>query len=237
MKKRIGLIIAMQAEAQGIIEEMEFSPIPSPDPSLPAQFYQTRLNSGIEVVLAVNGVDTHHGVDLIGCEAATLTAYLMLHHFKPDLVLNAGTAGGFERRGAKIGEVMLVQEHVFFHDRRVPIPGFMEQGEGRFGVWEAKHLARELGVRTGVVSTGSSLELSPRDAEKLEEQKADLKEMEAAAIAWVCQLKKTPFLALKSVTDFVDHPEPAQDQFLKNLSLASANLTGILANLLNNISL
>ena len=48
--------------------------------------------------------------------------------------------------------------------------------------------------------------------------------MEAAAIAWVTALTKTPFLALKVVTDIVDGDRPSHEEFLENLHKAAESL-------------
>jgi nucleoside phosphorylase len=50
--------------------------------------------------------------------------------------------------------------------------------------------------------------------------------MEAAAIAWVAGLYRVPFLALKSITNLLDHSGTSEAQFLQNLDLAVASLTG-----------
>lgn len=45
------------------------------------------------------------------------------------MIINAGTAGGFSKKGAAIGDPFLCT-HMMNHDRRIPIPGFMEYGIG-----------------------------------------------------------------------------------------------------------
>lgn len=62
---------------------------------------------------------------------------------------------------------------------------------------------------------------------------AVVKEMEAAAIAWVAELSATPFLALKVVTDIVDGEELTQDEFLRNLATAAAILQDKLLAVIN----
>ena len=51
-----------------------------------------------------------------------------------------------------------------------------------------------------------------------------VKEMEAAAIAWVAHAFKTPFFALKSITDWVDSHHSTAEQFEQNLEKASQSL-------------
>jgi hypothetical protein len=61
-----------------------------------------------------------------------------------------------------------------------------------------------LGLKLGVVSSGNSLDYTDRCMEIMGQHQAAVKEMEAAAIAWVCELFGTPLLCIKSITDIVD---------------------------------
>jgi hypothetical protein len=51
---------------------------------------------GLDVHIVWNGRDGEHGVDLIGTVPAAISSYLALQAFKPDLLISAGTAGGFK---------------------------------------------------------------------------------------------------------------------------------------------
>ncbi len=53
---------------------------------------------------------------------------------------------------------------------------------------------------------------------------AVVKEMEAAAVAWVCQQLALPFIALKSITDIVDGGEGTRGEFERNLDAAAQTL-------------
>ena len=46
-------------------------------------------------------------VDSVGTIGAARTAYAAIHALRPDLVVSAGTAGGFSARGAAIGDLYL----------------------------------------------------------------------------------------------------------------------------------
>ena len=50
------------------------------------------------------------------------------------------------------------------------------------------------------------------------------KEMEAAAIAGLSRDLGIPFLAVKAVTDLIDHPEPEAEAFQRNLRQVSRKL-------------
>ena len=65
---------------------------------------------------------------------------------------------------------------------------------------------------------------------------ARLKEMEAAAVAWVCQSLGAPFVALKAITDIVDGEAATRAEFESNLHTASAALQKKLALMLSLLS-
>ena len=48
--------------------------------------------------------------------------------------------------------------------------------------------------------------------------------MEAAAIAWVAENFRVPFVALKVVTDIVDGDKPTEIEFFENLGAAAIKL-------------
>ena len=181
------------------------------------------------VVVALNGVDRRHGVDLVGTEPAVLNTGAVLDAFAPDLVVSAGTAGGWQRAGAAVGDVYVSWPHVVRHDRRIDLDGLRVYGIGRHGVWDGgPALPDRLGARTGVVTTGNALDESDVDREWILTLDGEVKEMEAAAVAWVCELHDTPFVAVKTITDLVDHPTPTGEQFLANLRTASERLAIVL---------
>jgi 5'-methylthioadenosine nucleosidase len=153
-----------------------------------------------------------------------------IEHVAPTLVISAGTAGGFEARGGAIGSVYLA-DRVLFHDRRIAIPGWDAYGDGDYPVLDVSALARRLGFGLGTVSTGNALDAPPVDVDRMHASKAVAKEMEAAAVAWMCERMGIAFTALKVITDLVDHPEPAADQFARNLATATTRLADAAASL------
>ena len=117
--------------------------------------------------------------------------------------------------------------------RRVPIPGYDAMCVGHRRATPAPGLVSKLGLKTGLCTTGNSLDCSPTDAPIIEESGAVCKDMEAAAIAWAAELTGTPLLGIKVVTDIVDGEHPTQDEFLANLAKASDSLQGVLPKVLD----
>ena len=216
---RVALLVTMAGEAAPIIRELDLDFVSSPKPVLPMTCYRGR-HAGWEIGLVTAGTDSRYGVDLAGTQPASLLAELALDWMKPDLLLNAGTAGGFSARGGSIGDLILARGNLCYHDRRIPMDGYREYGEGRYPSLDLAHLAAGIGARPGRISTGNALDFTPEDLRIMEAFQADAKEMEAAAMAWVASLYGVPFTALKAITDIVDGGVETATEFEKNFETA-----------------
>ena len=233
---RVLIVMAMHAEAKPVVRELGLKPVETPPwaAPVPMRLWQGQVGAN-EVDLVVNGQDSETGLDLIGTQAATASTMLGCEAFTPDLVVSAGTCGGFAKRGGSIGKVYLASDRVWYHDRRVPIPGFEQMARGGYPVTDLTEIGGRLGLEPGVVSTGDSLDLSDEDSERIESVGAHAKEMEAAAVAWVAGLFRARFTALKSVTDIVDGPHPPEEEFFENLKQATENLAAKLVGFINEL--
>ncbi len=222
--KPVALQIAMEKEAQGVLAALGLKPLKSPDKRLPFLYYEGKV-AGCPVVASVSGKDPRYGTDNIGLESAALQAMALMQGFKPRLVVNMGTAGSFASLGAEIGDVYLSRDCFVFHDHRVPLGEFEPRGQGRFPSADTAALAEALGLKRGIVSSGSSLDYTERDLEVFHSLGATLKEMEAAAIAQVGDWLGVPVLAVKAVTNLLDRTPDSASAFTRNLETACAALT------------
>jgi nucleoside phosphorylase len=219
------ILMAMRDEATPVIEALNLAPLADAlDPRLPMRCYRGILGR-LTITLGIAGVDERYDVDNVGSEPAAVLALETIRSYAPDLVISAGTAGGFASRGANIATVYLSQSHFVFHDRHVPLDGFRESAIGGYPALDVSAMAQALAFPTGVISTGSSLEKSDRDLEVLGDNAAVAKEMEAAGIAWVAMLYGVPMLAVKSITNIVDQNNQSETEFVRNFTQASASLT------------
>lgn len=254
----------MESEAQPFVEHLGL--VKDEDlfePHLPFVAY-SGTRQGAKVTVITNGKDSVYqtGVDNVGTVPASLATYLALHKLKDsvDLLINAGTAGGFQRKGASIGDVFLTTA-VSHHDRRIAIPGYTAYGIGRIDsrhsddenkeateaaestkttsssktVIDPQGLAELLQYKTGVISTGNSLDKTEECDKHMLANDASLKDMEAAAIAWSCALLQKPFLGVKVVTDIVDGTIPTHEEFMANLATAAQSLQTALPQVLDAI--
>ncbi|CAN1259506.1 5'-methylthioadenosine/S-adenosylhomocysteine nucleosidase [Linum perenne] len=164
------------------------------------------------------------GVDSVGTVSVALLSYAAIQAFKPDLIINAGTSGGFKAKGAGVGDVYLVS-NVAFHDRRIPIPICELYGVGSRKLLSTPNLVKELHLKVGKLSTGDSLDMSPRDEASITANDAVVKDMEGAAVAYVAELLQAPAILVKAVTDIVDGGDkPTAEEFLQNLAAVTAKL-------------
>lgn len=217
-------IIAMQTEASPLVNKFQL--VEEPESVFPkgvpwVRYYGKYKDLNINIVCP--GKDKILGVDSVGTVSASLLTYASIQALQPDLIINAGTAGGFKAKGASIGDVFLASD-IAFHDRRIPIPVFDLYGVGSRQAFSTPNLAKELNLKVGKLSTGDSLDMCPQDEAAIVANDATVKDMEGAAIAYVAHLLEVPAIFLKAVTDIIDGDKPTAEEFLQNLAAVTAAL-------------
>jgi 5'-methylthioadenosine nucleosidase len=205
--ERITVLYAMEAEGMPLVERLKLTEQPAVDPNLTQRHFAGTVGT-VSIDLLINGLDPRSGTDRIGTDAATLAGFIAIRKFAPDVVINAGTCGGFQSRGGCIGDIYVSEGDCLFHDRHIALPGFELQARGQWPVTPAPHLAAAMGAKSGIISTGNSLDATPDELMFFARHHVVAKDMEACAIAQVCGQCGVPFIAVKAVTDLVDHPEP-----------------------------
>lgn len=215
-------IVAMVAEAKPFIERYGIKEVKDFFAPLPCMLYEGEVN-GSKLYVVLNG--RQNGSDLVGCEAATVATMSAIQRLNPDLIVNSGTCGAFKSDGAGIADVY-IGNGVMFHDRRVPgDDNWGTQSLGNYPVWPCSEaLASALGFKMGKVTTGSSLDMQPCDLDIIKANGGQLKDMEGAAIGFVCSLLHKPILYVKSVTDLCDGGAETYEEFSRNLSKACESL-------------
>ncbi|MSR41814.1 MAG: hypothetical protein EXS10_07950 [Phycisphaerales bacterium] len=228
------LYVAMEAEASGIATALALSAPRSLRASSTAMLRDGEHN-GLRIQLVTAGRDALLGVDHIGPVFGALAVARALDTCPADVIINAGTAGGFQSRGGAIGALVIARD-VQFHDCRVELPNFdaLARAHTRLSLSDAEldAIATLLHASVGGVSTGSSLGATSNEIAFFTREKTLAKEMELAAVAVVARERGVPLLALKSITDLVDQHEPAHEAFVKNLAFASARLARAMPQLL-----
>ncbi|KAJ1460539.1 nucleoside phosphorylase domain-containing protein [Pelagophyceae sp. CCMP2097] len=223
--RKVLIFVAMEEEAAPLIASLGLVKSATGIVGAPTVLHEG-LCGAAHVSVVCPGRDAASGVNLVGTQFATLTVFLAAKQLLPDLIINAGTSGGFKRAGGSVGDIYSVTAFQY-HDRRIPIPGYTEYGICANETHPTPLLVAALGLKSGICSTGDSLDCVPSDADAMTASNAACKDMEGAAVASIAKLVGVPFVAIKVITDIVDGEHATQDEFLRNLATASAALQGV----------
>ncbi|KAK3421043.1 hypothetical protein EUGRSUZ_G01750 [Eucalyptus grandis] len=230
----IVFIIAMDAEALPILKRFNLAEDSAFFPGLPWIRYHG-FYKDLQLNVIWPGKDLALGVNNIGTIPAALVTYASIQALKPDLIINAGTAGGYVSKGANIEDVFLVSS-VAFHHRRIPLPGRDLYAIGRRQSFSMPLLSTELQLKDGALSTGDSFDICPPDEAFITANNANLVDMEGAAVAYVAGLLNVPTIFLKVVSNAIDGGEPSVEEFHQNLAVAMSALDQTVAEVLDFIS-
>ena len=198
-------------------------------------FYQGQL-AGNDVVIVQSG---------IGKVAAALATAFLISEFKPDYVVNTGSAGGFEQ-SLKVGDIVISSE-VRYHDVDVTAFGYEI---GQLPANPAAYLphpmlvdAAKSGIAqltdiqtlVGLITTGDTFMTKDDDIAKARGNFPTMAavEMEGAAIAQTCHQLNTPFVVIRSMSDIAGKESPTS--FEAYLETASVNSSQLVLNMLNSL--
>ncbi len=116
------------------------------------------------------------------------------------------------------------------------MPKFDEFGVGRIpAVVVSKFQPDSLAIQRGIISTGDSFAPTREEERFFAVESVSCKEMEAASIASLARDLQVPFLAVKAVTDLVDHPESGEEDFQRNLRVVSEDLSNWLMSFIRGV--
>jgi 5'-methylthioadenosine nucleosidase len=142
------LVFAMQAEAMPLVQTLNLTEVDEPSifpKALPWKKY-SGTHEGLNVHVVVPGKDLKLGVDSVGTVPVSMLTYASIVSLHPDLIINAGTAGGFRAKGAAIGDVFVATQFAN-HDRRIPVPVFDEYGIGTLAATPIPNLVKALELK------------------------------------------------------------------------------------------
>jgi adenosylhomocysteine nucleosidase len=183
---------------------------------------------GADVILLRSG---------IGKVNAAMSTTILLEKYKPDCIINTGSAGGLNP-DLNVGDAVISTE-VRHHDvdvtafdyeyGQVPqLPAAFTADEKLMGM--AESAAKELDnfkIVRGLIATGDSFMEDPERVEFIRGKFNDLQavEMEAAAIAQVAFRFGVPFVIIRSLSDIAGkESEISFDQFIDKAATNSARL-------------
>ncbi|WP_152654706.1 5'-methylthioadenosine/S-adenosylhomocysteine nucleosidase [Oceanobacillus sp. CFH 90083] len=189
-------------------------------------FYQGWLE-GKKIVLLLSG---------IGKVNAAMSATILHEQFKPDTIINTGSAGGFAEN-LEVGDVVISTE-VLHHDVDATafdyvygqVPGMPASYPASPDLVKlAAEVVLESGIQaeTGMIATGDSFMQRADQIAVVRERFPEMLalEMEAAAIAQVCYQYKTPFVIIRALSDIAGKESSVSfDAFLEKAAKNAANV-------------
>lgn len=149
----------------------------------------------------------------IGKVNAAIGTALLLHEFRPNVVINTGSAGGFDT-SLEVGAVVISDE-VRHHDVDVTAFNYeMGQVPQMPAAFKANEQLMELAVESvkeigehqysvGLICSGDIFMNDPNKVEAVRKLFPKMKavEMEAAAVAQVCYQFNVPFVVIRALSD------------------------------------
>ena len=218
---RIAILGAMPEEIEPLLEKLEkISRIDYADNS----YYKAEYK-GIELVIAYSK---------IGCAFSTLTATVLIEHFKCDRLLFSGVAGAINET-LKIGDLLYANK-LCKHDLDITAfghpHGFVPEGQVYIYpdsdlITIAKEVAKEksIDLKEGTIATGDQFISSSEKKEWIKTTfNADALEMEGYSVALVCDALNVPFFILRAISDSADSDASFDfDTFLEKSAKVSAD--------------
>ena len=191
------------------------------------EFYSGTLE-GVKVVVLLSG---------IGKVSATVATTLLIERYKPDYIINTGTAGGL--KNVQMGDVVLGIQ-VGYHDADLTVFGYklgqMAQQPYHFIANEylvnlANEAFKDLDVNQnvlqGLILSGDQFMNDPVQVERVKDSFPDALavEMESAAIAQTCFQLEVPFIVIRSISDMAgDGDSKSYDTFVRKAGAISAQM-------------
>ncbi|MDI5934406.1 5'-methylthioadenosine/S-adenosylhomocysteine nucleosidase [Halomonas kalidii] len=223
--KRIGIIGAMAQEVEHLASLLDE---PRTRAHVGCTFHLGRLH-GVEVVILQSG---------IGKVNAAIGTTLLLDVYRPEAIINTGSAGGFGE-GLEIGDIVVSSE-VRHHDVDAVVFGYEH---GQVPQMPAAYLPDERLVRVarqcvealgevrvveGLIATGDVFMACPDLVSKTRSRFPTMlaAEMEAAAIAQTCHLYGCPFVVIRALSDIAGGGDNhlSFEQFLEKAAAHSARM-------------
>lgn len=170
----------------------------------------------------------------IGKVSAAVGTTLLIEHYRPDCIINTGTAGGLG--AVQVHDLVLATE-LKYHDVDVTAFGYeigQQAGQPSAFVPDEYLLNtayenctgyNKCNIKKGLILSGDSFISNPKRVEQIIEDfpQAMAVEMESTAIAQVCHQFKIPFLVLRAISDKAGEGDAkSYEKFVANAGEISA---------------
>ncbi|HEB2141027.1 TPA: 5'-methylthioadenosine/adenosylhomocysteine nucleosidase [Staphylococcus aureus] len=220
----IGIIGAMEEEVKILKNKLtQLSEI-----SVAHVKFYTGILKDREVVITQSG---------IGKVNAAISTTLLINKFKPDIIINTGSAGALDE-SLNVGDV-LISDDVKYHDADATAFGY-EYGQipqmpvafqsskpliEKVSQVVQQQQQQQLTAKVGLIVSGDSFIGSVEQRQKIKKAfpNAMAVEMEATAIAQTCYQFNVPFVVVRAVSDLANgEAEMSFEAFLEKAAVSSS---------------
>ncbi|MEH7236116.1 5'-methylthioadenosine/S-adenosylhomocysteine nucleosidase [Bacillus sp. JJ1562] len=230
---KVAIIGAMDEEVAILREKIENRQ----ETTVAGSVFYTGTMNGYDVILLKSG---------IGKVNAAISTTILLLQFKPDFVVNTGSAGG-HLETLNVGDIVISSE-VRHHDVDVTafnyeygqVPGLPAAFKADEKLIELAEKSAEgitdIQVVTGLIATGDSFMNDPERVSFVSQKFGDLYavEMEAAAVAQACHQFEVPFVVIRALSDIAGKESDVSfEQFLQT---AAANSSKVVERMVEEIN-
>lgn len=217
----IGIIGAMEEEVTILKNKLtQLSEI-----SIAHVKFYTGILQEKEVVITQSG---------IGKVNAAISTTLLINKFKPDIIINTGSAGALDE-SLNVGDV-LINDDLKYHDAdatafgyefgQIPqMPATFESSKSLIEKVSQVVQQQKLSAKVGLIVSGDSFIGSVEQRQKIKKvfPNAMAVEMEATAIAQTCYQFKVPFVVVRAVSDLANgEAEMSFEAFLEKAAVSSS---------------
>ncbi len=221
---KIGIIGAMEQEVAILKSSLNHL---KEENKAGANYFSGQIN-GVDVVLLQSG---------IGKVAAAIGTTLLIDNYQPDLIINTGSAGGFDS-SLTMGDVVISSE-VRHHDADVTAFGYeigqMAGQPAAFTADEKLISVAEAAVESaegkhavkGLICTGDAFVCTAEKQQFIRDNfpSAVAVEMEASAIAQTCYQFNVPFVVVRAISDVANKESPMSfEEFLPLAAQSSSEM-------------
>ncbi|UMT77096.1 5'-methylthioadenosine/S-adenosylhomocysteine nucleosidase [Staphylococcus roterodami] len=170
----------------------------------------------------------------IGKVNAAISTTLLINKFKPDIIINTGSAGALDE-SLNVGDV-LISDDLKYHDAdatafgyefgQIPqMPATFESSKSLIEKVSQVVQQQQLSAKVGLIVSGDSFIGSVEQRQKIKKvfPNAMAVEMEATAIAQTCYQFKVPFVVVRAVSDLANgEAEISFEAFLEKAAVSSS---------------
>jgi adenosylhomocysteine nucleosidase len=224
---RIAVICAMDIEAKSLIDLLDQKEIVK---ILDKTFYYGKIKNE-DVAVAVSG---------IGKVASGITTTLLIEHFKPDVVINSGIAGGYNK--VKTLDLVIASD-VAYYD--VDLTADNQEFGALQGLPKYFPASKEMlekaskNVKNYCLGTIITADVFASDRNKIDNivkkyyhDNVLAVDMESASVAHACYLTNTPFMIMRVISDVIGEESQITSYYEFSTAACNASVEAII-NLIN----